>query len=816
MTVAFPVPADPPRQRDLLLPMTLMGYGLTVPLMLGFVWAGVLPLAIALTYACAGLGTNLALSWTWSLRQEPAAAATSPYSSARLMARMVLNVAIQLACIAAAPQIGGIVLLILIVFMGLGAGSLRLRTRSLRHGALLVAMLAALATAAFALAGAKLGIPVATGRQRWVSAATFGSLLVYSALLGQIFTREHRRAARSIFTREHRRAARSRQAQKTEFRLLRKMALLDDLTGLKNRRALLDTLLRRLRSTRTEKLAVGLMDLDNFKDVNDRLGHAAGDALLIEVGKRLSAVLHRGDLLARLGGDEFAVVLPTCQNENQLRTLAALLLQTMETPFVLEGQALQIGLSLGLVLHDKADAVSPDALLRRADLAMYAAKRHGRGQYRIFDLEMERQIHQRERLLSWVKLALQAQQLELHYQPILTVEPGKSAGDPRVDEVEALLRLLDDDGLHDAAEFESVLDDPRLAAPLGRFVLDTALTQVLCWRRAGRMLRVCINISPQHFLQPQFLTDLRAALERHPQCSPQWLVLELTEHGSELNGHVARFVVTACRNMGVEVSLDDFGTGSASLTHLQLLEASAVKIDRRFTSNLFDESADLSITYGLLRTAQMMGLSAVAEGVRTPRQAHALVALGCRKLQGYAIAKPMPAQELEVWLRDWPRLLPWTATLAWQKAISTEAIRAVVEHGRSLARAMAGTLDAAERRRLVHADAGKRCALGRWCWSQSAEYGHVPGFHKLIEDHEAFHARLRAVAEAPAEDAVIHVHRLQKLSLSVRDQFWKLLLHPMRTTDAARTAKPLDRVACAPETGPGVPCAPESALETRV
>ncbi len=275
MSIVFSEPADPPRQRDLLLPMTLIGYGLTVPLMLGFVWAGALPLTIALTYAFTGLSANPALSWIWSLRQETASVATSAYSQPRLIARMMLNVVIQLACIAVAPQIGGIVLLILIIFLGLGASSLHLPARSLRHWIPLVGVLAALAIAAFALAGAKLGIPVATSRQRWVSAAAFGSLLVYSALLGQIFTREHRCAARS------------RQAQKTEFRLLRKMAWLDDLTGLANRRALLDTLRTRLRSTKNSKLVVGLMDLDNFKDVNDRLGHAAGDALLIEVGKRL-------------------------------------------------------------------------------------------------------------------------------------------------------------------------------------------------------------------------------------------------------------------------------------------------------------------------------------------------------------------------------------------------------------------------------------------------------------------------------------------------------------------------------------------------
>ena len=557
------------------------------------------------------------------------------------------------------------------------------------------------------------------------------------------------------------------------------MAWLDDLTGLSNRRAFLDKMDQRLHSSKRQLLAIGLMDLDNFKDVNDRLGHATGDALLIEVGKRLSGALGPGDVLARLGGDEFAILLPSCQSEHQLRATAARLLQVLDNPISVDGQILQIGLSLGLVLHDKNDALGPDALLRRADLAMYAAKHNGRRQYRIFDLEMERQIHHREYLLNWVKGALRDKQLELHYQPILTVEPGKAAGDPRIHEVEALLRLRDHEGLHNAGEFEAVLDDAQLAVPIGRYVLDAAVTQLLCWHQAGLQLRVCVNISPQHFLHPQFLGDLRDLLERHPQCAPEWLVLELTEHGSELNSHVARFVVTACRRLGIRVSLDDFGTGSASLTHLQLLEASTVKIDRSFTRQLFDESADLSITYGLLRTAQMMGLSAVAEGVRTARQAQVLVALGCRKLQGYAIAKPMSAKALEAWLQQWQSLLPWTATLAWQKAIGSDAIHAMVEHGRSVARAALGALDDSERQSFSHAEAHRRCALGRWCESQTGQYGHVPGFRKLMEDHDAFHARLRTAAEAPAEDAVVHAHRLKALSQSVREQFWNLLLHPL-------------------------------------
>jgi diguanylate cyclase (GGDEF)-like protein len=685
----------------------------------------------------------------------------------RLITRLAVNTAVQLSCIAAAPQIGGLLLMIMLVFLGIGAGALRMPQRSLRHWMALAMVLAALAFAAFSVAGAKLGIPVATTAQRWVSAASFGLIMVYSALLGQIFTREHRRGART------------RQARKTEFRLLQKMAWLDDLTGLANRRALLDKMDQRLHSGKRQLLAIGLIDLDNFKDVNDRLGHATGDALLIEVGKRLSRALGPGDVLARLGGDEFAILLSSCQNEHQLRAIAARLLQTLENPILVDGQILQIGLSMGLVLHDKNDTLGPDALLRRADLAMYAAKHSGRSQYRIFDLEMERKIHQREHLLNWVKDALRDQQLELHYQPILTVEPGKAEGDPRIHEVEALLRLRDHDGLHNAGEFEAVLDDTQLAIPIGRFVLDAALSQLLRWHQAGLQLHVCVNISPQHFLHPQFLGDLRDLLERHPQCSPEWLVLELTEHGSELNSQVARFVVTACRRLGIRVSLDDFGTGSASLTHLQLLETSAVKIDRSFTHQLFDESADLSITYGLLRTAQMMGLSAVAEGVRTPRQAQVLAALGCRKLQGYAIAKPMSAKALEAWLQDWPRLLPWAATLAWQKAIGRDAIHAMVEHGRSVARAALGALDDSERQRFGHAEAHRRSALGRWCESQTGQYGHVPGFRKLMHDHHAFHASLRTIAEAPAEDAVAHAHRLKALSQSVREQFWNLLLHPL-------------------------------------
>ncbi|MGA8009630.1 MAG: EAL domain-containing protein, partial [Thiomonas sp.] len=309
------------------------------------------------------------------------------------------------------------------------------------------------------------------------------------------------------------------------------------------------------------------------------------------------------------------------------------------------------------------------------------------------------------------------------------------------------------------------------------FVLSAAMAQAQHWYAEGRNIQVSVNISPRHFLDPQFLSDLRTELERHPHCPPALLILEVTEHGSELDSNMAGFVVNRCRKLGVRVALDDFGTGSASLTHLQQLEVSAVKIDRSFTRDLFTSGAGLSITYGLLRTARLMGLNVVAEGVSTPQHALALASMSCRRLQGYAIARPMTAEAMETWLTTWREHLPWTSVLSQQAQISPDAIHALVQHNNTALRAERGTINAGERAQLIKADAQQSCALGLWCHDNAAHYSNRPGFLRLMREHHVFHTRLRedlVAAEPGAETSKLKT--LGELSRVVRHQFWNLIL----------------------------------------
>ncbi len=549
----------------------------------------------------------------------------------------------------------------------------------------------------------------------------------------------------------------------------------DPLTGLFNRRAFDARLAQCLDEHRaSDQLVVGILDLDHFKSINDRLGHQIGDALLIEVSRRLASVLRDTDLLARLGGDEFGLILPDCQTTEQLGIIAERLLAAVEPPMDLDGHTEHISLSLGFAMYlDRT--VGATTLLRQADMAMYAAKSRGRRQYQIFGEAMEREVARYESLLRWVSNALREDRLELHYQPILSLRPDSLGRmQASVDKVEALLRLRDDDGrVHPAGDFEEVLDDPQLAVQIGRYVLHEAISQALRWRAQGLRLQICVNISPRHFLDQSFVADVEDALKRAPDGGAELIELELTEHGAQLNGSRARQVVQACRLLGVFVSLDDFGTGSASLTHLQLLDVSTVKVDRCFTRDLLENDANLSITYGMLRTAQMMGLTVVAEGVETSQQALALFVMGCLNLQGYVIARPMPATQLSTWMGHWRHELPWVAMMETVLQVDDKAIQAIVAHGIGIRHLLIHSCDGPDHDFYRQVNAHKLCKLGVWCAEQPQRRQASAAYTLLLRNHELFHELVRRYVSAPG---AVETSALEAAGRSVRTAFWDTVL----------------------------------------
>lgn len=575
--------------------------------------------------------------------------------------------------------------------------------------------------------------------------------------------------------------------QKRQEDEIRQLAECDPLTGLPNRRAFESLLGATLHNNRSG-LALGLVDLDDFKSINDRLGHAAGDTLLREVGVRLGAVLRlsersfqqRGvDFLARIGGDEFAILLHHGQDAARMRRVASRIMKAMQAPFVIDGQPLSVRLSLGFAVREGVE--DAQTLMRQADMALYAAKAAGRSQARVFNPAMQAAMDQREAWVAAIELALQELRLELHVQPILSMRGGGPNPSCAVTQAEALLRLRDAQGqVHAAGAFEFVLDDARITARVGRWVLEEAAGWIQRWKAEGLGLSLAVNISPRHFLSVRFVEDVRQVLQRHPDLAPQALVLELTERGTSLDSETVRARIEVCRQLGVQVSLDDFGTGNASLTHLQDLAVSTLKIDRRFISDLLQDAKDLSITYGMVRTAQMMGIRVVAEGVETPEQARVLVAMGCTHLQGYGVARPMPATAFSAWLRQWPQVLPWTADLGRAGILGPDGIEAIVSLGTDLRLLLAGGLDEAARDLLLAPDAHLRCALGLWCQRHGGRFDHSPGFLRLTQQHVELHARTRQWIEEVNEREELEP-QLQAQSESLRHMFWDLTLRSQAT-----------------------------------
>ncbi|WP_348550714.1 EAL domain-containing protein [Acidithiobacillus sp.] len=518
--------------------------------------------------------------------------------------------------------------------------------------------------------------------------------------------------------------------------LLHSQSLRDPLTALPNRTLFLDRLeIARDQTLRRERLlGVAILDLDGFKQVNDRLGHEAGDLLLQAVVQRLQAQLRAGDTLARMGGDEFGLLLPGLERLDDVEVVCERLLAAIREPLDIQGESVRVSGSLGVTLYplDDSDA---SALLRHADMALYAAKDAGRDQFQLHTLALDEAVQTEAGMRVLLDQALHEGRMVLHYQPIVS-----SAG--AVLGVEALIRLQHPEkGLLTPAAF-SALDHSSLARPIGRFVLDAALRQAAIWQGDGLPLRVAVNISTRHLLDARFLEDMQEALANHPSVLPEQLEIEITESAPLLNLAEAQTVLKSCQGLGVRIALDDFGTGNASLTYLQQLPAQAIKVDQSFVRDLINDPKDLAIVAAVITASRMLGLEVIAEGVETADHAALLNKMGCSHLQGYLFSKPLPAEDIPAWIarfRPVPRLEDALTPMDILPPILEGHILRVQEFLRALRQENPFPAHVLEE------DAEEYCHLGLWLRGEGAlRFGQSPDFAGLLTSHKQIHRLARA------------------------------------------------------------------------
>ena len=424
-------------------------------------------------------------------------------------------------------------------------------------------------------------------------------------------------------------------------RMVRRLALHDRLTGLPNRTLLHDRLGQQLAHARREgsMVAVLLLDLDSFKDVNDALGHPLGDRLLCTVAQRINAVVRATDTLARLGGDEFLLVQPQVRRSADIATLADKILATVATPLDLAGQEIQISTSIGVALFPQ-DGQDPDTLLQHAELALYRAKAQGRGQYRFFEPAMDDEAQARRRLERELRQALEQGEFVLHYQPQLELASGRLVG------AEALVRWNHPErGLVPPGEFIPAAEANGLIRPLGAWVLREACRQATVWRERGWDLSVAVNLSPAQLRHRQLLPLIGVALEA-AGLEPARLELEITEgvlmENVEQQGDGLLRGLTAD---GVRLALDDFGIGYSSLAYLRHLPVKTIKIDRSFVRDLGQDPDALALVRAIVTLGHSLRKRVVAEGIENATQLALLRELGCDEAQGYHIARPLDAAQ---------------------------------------------------------------------------------------------------------------------------------------------------------------------------
>jgi diguanylate cyclase (GGDEF)-like protein/PAS domain S-box-containing protein len=535
-------------------------------------------------------------------------------------------------------------------------------------------------------------------------------------------------------------------AIKEQQKQLERMAHYDLLTELPNRALLSDRLHQAMAQAARHKtlLAVVYLDLDGFKEVNDTHGHDVGDQMLIQLAQRMQHALREGDTLSRLGGDEFVAVLLDLKDHEDCAQILDRLLDASAEPVWAGGLELQISASLGVSFFPQANPLDPDQLIRQADQAMYQAKQLGKNCYHLFDDEQDRSVRGRYDSLQRIRQALIKGEFVLQYQPKVNMRTGEVIG------AEALIRWQHPErGLLPPGMFLPLIENHMLTVDVGEWVLEHALQQIEIWKSTGLNMPVSVNIDALHLQQRDFVERLFEKLDKHPGVAVGDLQLEVLETSALGNITQVSEIIQACRERGVGFALDDFGTGYSSLTYLKRLAANLLKIDRSFVLDMLGDPDDLAILEGVLGLAAAFRREVIAEGVETIEIGEMLLLMGCELGQGYAIARPMPAQEVADWHASWVPDQRWQGKAPVSRddlpvIFSQVEHRAWISHLECYLRDEKCTLPAMD---------SKRCRFGQWLQQSGYKrYANHPSLNRIDELHEEIHRLAESLVAAKIQE----------------------------------------------------------------
>jgi len=421
------------------------------------------------------------------------------------------------------------------------------------------------------------------------------------------------------------------------------LANYDPLTNLPNRALLSERIQQELAYARNTRqlLAILFIDLDNFKRVNDSLGHQAGDELLRQYAERLRSVLRTRDVVARQGGDEFIVLLPGLSERSQINNVCHKILEVSRLPFQIAGQEAHVSASIGVSLFPE-DGADADDLLKHADTAMYFAKSTGKSDYKPFSIQMEETVQQRVRLEKTLHGVVERGEMLLHYQPVVNLASGALYA------MEALVRWKHPElGVLMPSAFIQHAEDSGAILEIGEWVVTEACRQVGAWHAQGYpKVSVAVNLSGRQLKDEGFVDTVLRAL-REARLDPRYLELEITE--SVMLEHVSQTLETLnrLRGQGIRLAIDDFGTGYSSLSYLKRFNVDRIKIDKSFVQNIANDRNDAAIVKAIIAMARSMEIEVTAEGIEEKTQAQHLLAHGCQSGQGYLFGRPIPAEDME-------------------------------------------------------------------------------------------------------------------------------------------------------------------------